>query len=1614
MYHVIERGRVTFAGGVPEPFPIYFKKDTGGIMNEKAFTLYISDLEMSDNSKEFLLHAGLRTLDDLMSCDFNNLSTLHGISDNILSELSDVIAHADDIASTFENRNKRIREIPSEIQNESIEKLGLSTRSYNALNKANINTVGDLIRMSSKDIFKLRNVGVLSQNEIIAMIERIEQSGNALFRENDDAPVKSLSEADAIDSIPFSVRARNALRKANIQTVGALIELKGNDLSALYGVGQQTRDEILSVINSFLEEKRKNLVNEILPEVSTISVDDIPFSVRAVNALRKANIQTVGELITLTEKDIISLYRVGQQTKDEILAVIDSILEYGKGYFDRLSDGITTCSEDTESESLENKGFDFSTIDILTEKFNFKPIKMTEWFGLSRQRIYNILDRRLPSRKSIWTGKVLSNREYEILTGLLEKRCFDYSDAEVTCCCMNNKQDNFACLFIYENEIKCFFLQDLPDDIRNCIVDRKMHKYTERELAGESNGNIVYVLTKPFFCPNNPSRFKANAQLRGLTSDEYALFISGYPYVDQHSITDEQIISFMQENLIDGKVYISSDPKNHWIRAIASRNGYSIKNLIELYGFESRLDRLEFTTDGTKERHCEELQKYIIYDNLVYFPTDSHIFKMLHTYTYKKGLNLNSYIRSLGFERTTERPNIVDNVLEDDMEVRQSDGTYEDIIFAKYPLIGSRILNPEAIDKLNSNARKYIDLVLSDSSTKLSLNAEMQITLAIINNAKKWTFEENSNFWNYISLQLGYRDTKETVARLLQTSLEHAMKQNNRLFLEDVNGRAFKSTVLIHALSPKKSWMALFDFLFEFYKNNLNWRMIPNDPLIANMIHALQQKLFGGNEEEIELTISSKMYSFQEGIRKLILYRPAYARTIFEKLIGKIDSLVNSEIRPVETYEEALCEEWFKEKIIAITNTKKTEKKLQSGQHDIAIDYSRIHAKYILKNENDLQLVLPDIRLKNDDINRATLFVSCNGKNVIQRNLAWYGNELGKTLTGISFSLPTDTQMGSGLNVQVQIMCDNEMIYDSEENLNRSILLFFGSTEVAKGKIKRDRYTLIVPESTKIETENIDIFEIESLVNPGLKGYFLELKDGYIITLNGRLFVFDNENGTDVKVITPKESTTLPTVTLQEMEAYLAYRKSTCKIIFGNSDYFHQYVLLKDGEKIDLSSLQCSENGLVFIFPLDEKKETIHLQIINLAEEKLVFDRFFILITEVNCCFNREFYYAASDYEDAKYSVEIDDFSEVIPFTKDDTEIRIPFRDGELHADIPKVSIQETSGEWLQDLQPAWYIGAIPQTSLLKITKPTRVDIRFFVGSNNVLCDGQGKVAIGNVLQTFTRTESLVDVNIEMQILGKEQKSSYIIAKVFYKERFLKNPVFWSDEKKLFWDHGGEFVGKDGREFTLILKSSNEEVYEFKLDENTEYITLPENMPIGNYHYEISIQSGGLFRRIKEIVATGNCIIGDKNLLRFMNRRIIVESITDMIKEKAGHIVIRTCYIDQIRFCGMEETSEGYCPIYKGILFTLGYHGERYEFSYDVHTNKKGISKMMVNPVRIVYISDTTLCITDSDGDGLYYYNYYDRNLESVVYALTDREYTKANEGKYSSADLYLYRTERM
>lgn len=559
-----------------------------------------------------------------------------------------------------------------------------------------------------------------------------------------------------IQDLNLPVYVKNALLRNGIKTLNELEKENSRGLSNIRGIGAdgiRAINDILDNIDTVFEsfEAKNEQINALSDELCKKEIDVLAFSTRAYNALRNAGISTIYDLVRMSSQDIFKLRNIGAQSRDEICKAIDYVLTYQDEALKEMAlvkssegdaDGLNAFMQaniQVDTLSLEQvKGFDFDVIDVLTGSFYLKPSCMTNWFDLSRQGVYDVLSKRSPKRKQKWTGYDLTEQEKQQLFYMIENKQLEYEDDNgVICHCFNNRCDNLAAVFVYTDEIKCYFLKDMPNELQDSLTCANMHRYTKRELEGDADGTIVYVIKKAYFNPTYPDKFRTCAQIRGLSADEYAHFIAGYPIADQRNVTDTQIIEFFEANCKDGKVYISSDPKNQWIRSLAARNGYSIKDFIELYGFESKMNGNELTVDGARERHIEELKKCVIKDNIVYFPTDSRIYRLLSSYVHSKDIQLNNYISSLGFVRTIERPQMTDDNQESDMKIYKSDGKYEERIFAYYPLLGSKIIPPDTLNKLHDNTKKYIDFVLKNPSSKLPLRAEMQITLSLINHAKK-------------------------------------------------------------------------------------------------------------------------------------------------------------------------------------------------------------------------------------------------------------------------------------------------------------------------------------------------------------------------------------------------------------------------------------------------------------------------------------------------------------------------------------------------------------------------------------------------------------------------------------------------------------------------------------------------------------------------------------------------------------------------------------------------------------------------------------------------------------------------------------------------------------
>ena len=136
----------------------------------------------------------------------------------------------------------------------TIEEMDLSVRSYNCLKRAGIETVGDLISKTMDDMMKVRNLGRKYLEEVEHKLAMMGLS----FQESpeDDTPIMGeviegglgVMETDysdmTIEELDLSVRSYNCLKRANINTVGELLQKTEEDLFKVRNLGHPSIREI--------------------------------------------------------------------------------------------------------------------------------------------------------------------------------------------------------------------------------------------------------------------------------------------------------------------------------------------------------------------------------------------------------------------------------------------------------------------------------------------------------------------------------------------------------------------------------------------------------------------------------------------------------------------------------------------------------------------------------------------------------------------------------------------------------------------------------------------------------------------------------------------------------------------------------------------------------------------------------------------------------------------------------------------------------------------------------------------------------------------------------------------------------------------------------------------------------------------------------------------------------------------------------------------------------------------------------------------------------------------------------------------------------------------------
>ena len=204
----------------------------------------------------------------------------------------------------------------------TIEELDLSVRSYNVLCRGGFKTVEDLIGKSDEDLRTVRNMGKNSFDEII---EKLKSMGIEL-----EDGVLSIKDKEQIDDMNENKRMQleeeidnsDVLTEEEKETLRKKLDEKYNDVKAQRkGLGEENlRSEILNAVRTNFDS------------IKEMTIEELEFSVRTFNCLKRAGVNTVSDIIKKTEDELLHIRNLGQTGYEETIEKLKVLgLEFIEG-----------------------------------------------------------------------------------------------------------------------------------------------------------------------------------------------------------------------------------------------------------------------------------------------------------------------------------------------------------------------------------------------------------------------------------------------------------------------------------------------------------------------------------------------------------------------------------------------------------------------------------------------------------------------------------------------------------------------------------------------------------------------------------------------------------------------------------------------------------------------------------------------------------------------------------------------------------------------------------------------------------------------------------------------------------------------------------------------------------------------------------------------------------------------------------------------------------------------------------------------------------------------------------------------------------------------------------
>lgn len=407
------------------------------------------------------------------------------------------------------------------------------------------------------------------------------------------------------------------------------------------------------VIN--LSSNYKNLYQYVFDEMKktkcnnmTEYLDNLGFQyVKNVHAKKEIE-EIMNKLhVTYPEKKVTDLakhqplyYDVRSLSKNEGVNVKDFLNENGFTYITNNTSNV-----------------DISIAMELRNKYNITFKDIGDLFNVSKQRVAQIIKKNSEKivKKEI---KELSTDEETIIEMMIEDNMFDFVTDVFEIKILNDLKGQVSILVQTNDEVKLLTNEEIPQILLLSIRENRMDMLNELDFEIINKCKTVFVLKKEYLLTSflRDKIIKAS-KTHNMSFDEYGKFIGYSGSKSSIDITDEKIIDFFESNIIDSKVYISSNPENHWIRNYASREtNLNLKALIEFYGYEKGERDFESEFKETKTKYRNKLKKYLIEgsDRFIYLSSYTAEYRNIYSLCLQKKIDFDDFLLEIGYERTNK------------------------------------------------------------------------------------------------------------------------------------------------------------------------------------------------------------------------------------------------------------------------------------------------------------------------------------------------------------------------------------------------------------------------------------------------------------------------------------------------------------------------------------------------------------------------------------------------------------------------------------------------------------------------------------------------------------------------------------------------------------------------------------------------------------------------------------------------------------------------------------------------------------------------------------------------------------------------------------------------